>query len=148
MYVSQFTTSSTVPLAPPFVQQSNYTLSRPLSLIPFPFDSLFNVGNRSPLTPLSCEWLSILPHHSVWAVPPPTMKKYQAISQRPDSTMGYPWHPINPPIPHPTLQPYWRDIKIKYVTKPYADPNAHNIIEYRNRLLIKSESLDTCSHKT
>ena len=39
-------------------------------------------------------------------------------------------------------------LKIKYATKPYVDPNAHNRIEYKFRLLIKSESLDTCSHKT
>ena len=33
-----------------------------------------------------------------------------------------------------------RDIKIKYVAKPYVDSNAHNRIRYKSRLLIKSES--------
>ena len=39
-------------------------------------------------------------------------------------------------------------LKIEHVTKPYVDSNAHNRIKYRSTLLIKSESLNTCSHKT
>ena len=38
-------------------------------------------------------------------------------------------------------------LKIKYVNRPYVGPNAHNRIKCKSRSLIKSESLDTCSHQ-